>query len=122
VAAAVADFGCGAGATLQITPNASISAGTCSNTTSISTKELVADINCYPTLIDNTLNVDFSNMANSYTNIDIFSVNGNKVYSYSYNATANDHIELDLNSLLRGVYFCTIKNENTLVKKTFMKR
>jgi pectate lyase len=122
VAAAVADFGCGAGATLQITPNASISAGTCSNTTSISTTELLSNINCYPTTIDNVLNIDFSNTASSYTDIEIFAVDGGKVFSYSRNIAANDHVELNLSSLLAGAYLCTIKTENTIKKQTFMKR
>jgi pectate lyase len=122
VAAAVGDLGCGAGATLKVTPYGAISAGVCDAVSDLETKNMETGINCYPNTVDKLLNIDFTHTESSYTSIDIYATNGNKVFSDTKNIASNAHIELNLSHLLSGEYFCTIKNDNSIVKQTFVKK
>lgn len=122
VAAAVGDPGCGAGATLMVTPNGAISSGVCSVVSAVEASNISRDINCYPSTVENLLNIDFTNTESAYTSIDIYAANGNRVFYDTKNIASNEHIELNLSHLLSGVYFCTIKNGSSMIKQTFIKQ
>ncbi len=121
VASVVGNPTCGAGATLQVTSAGVISTSCITTSTPLITAP-ISNITCYPTLIDKTLNIDFANVSNGITSIDIYSINGEKVFSHSQSITSYDKIELNLSNLSSGVYICNIKNNNLITKQKFIKR
>lgn len=121
VAAYVPNATCGAGATLKVTAS-----GVMSTSCTVTSASLISipesNITCYPTLIDNTLNIDFTNAGTGITSIDIYSISGQKVFSQSQNITTDEKVALNLTNLLSGVYICTIKNNEGIKKQKFVKR
>jgi pectate lyase len=73
------------------------------------------EVTCYPTWIDHSLYIDFSETVTGNVCITIYSVDGQKVYALS-NSIAAGKMELDLNQLAGGMYFCNI--QINLMEKT----
>ncbi|PXY46943.1 pectate lyase family protein [Flavobacterium hydrophilum] len=114
VATYVPNASCGAGATLQVTSSGVISA--CTN---LGVNDNVAnlDIQYFPTVINNILNIEFSSIENGKAVIEIFSPNGSKVYTTSKNVTGNEKLEVNIANITRGIYICKVQIENRI--KTF---
>lgn len=111
VATRLSDPGCGAGATLQVTSGGVVSPSVC--TLGIDGAEKDSSLTCYPTLVENTMKIQFPVTRSGKCDIEIFSITGQKVYAFSKNIISADLVELDLESLNEGIYICKIKmNEN----------
>lgn len=80
------------------------------------------DVKCYPTLVDNTLNIDFSDAGVGNAIISIYSINGHKVLSFSKSISAAEIVELDLSDLSKGMYFCNIQISNISTSQKIVKR
>jgi len=115
VATFVSDASCGAGATLQVSSTGVISTSCTNLGVNDNTSNL--ELKFYPTVIDNVLNIEFSSIENGSAVIEIFSVNGSKVYNSSKTVTGNEKVELNIASLSKGVYICKVQIENRV--KTF---
>ncbi|WP_243234518.1 T9SS type A sorting domain-containing protein [Flavobacterium pectinovorum] len=116
VATYVKDEFCGAGATLQVTPTGVISTN-CPNTLGVNDNVSNLELKFYPTVIDNLLNIEFSSIENGLASIEIFSVNGTKVYTSSKSVSGSEKVELNIVNLAKGVYICKVQIENRV--KTF---
>ncbi|MGO4771320.1 T9SS type A sorting domain-containing protein [Flavobacterium sp. W22_SRS_FK3] len=108
---------CGAGATLLVSATGEISANTSCNTLGINDNVSNLELQFYPTVIDNILNIEFSSIENGEAAIEIYSVNGSKVYTSSKSVTGNEKVELNIANLAKGVYICKVQIENRV--KTF---
>ena len=108
---------CGAGATLLVSAAGEISANTSCGTLGINDKTYNLELNFYPTVIDTILNIEFSSIENGSAVIELFSVNGSKVYTSSKTVTGNEKVELNIANLAKGVYICKVQIENRA--KTF---
>ncbi|WP_026729474.1 T9SS type A sorting domain-containing protein [Flavobacterium denitrificans] len=107
---------CGAGATLQVSADGKI-ASNCSNLGIGEKKKSDLNLEYYPTIIDNLLNIRFSGTENGTASINLFSSNGSKVYSTEKSVISDEKIELNLGNLAKGTYVCKIQIENR--NKTF---
>lgn len=114
VATFIPNASCGAGATLQVTSNGVISA--CTNL-GVNDNASNLELKFYPTVIDNILNIEFSSIENGSAVIELYSVNGSKVYTSSKPVTGNEKVELNIANLTKGVYICKVQIENRV--KTF---
>lgn len=105
VATYLANSTCGAGATLQVTTGGVISPSQCT----LSIPELQSVLNFfYTTVSENDLNIHFMNMFSGTANVEIVTMLGQKVSSVSKNVTTDDVIEMNIETLKKGVYICTI--------------
>ena len=116
VATFVSDVSCGAGATLQVTADGVISSS-CPNILGVNDNVSNLELKFYPTVIDSILNIEFSSIENGSAVIEIFSVNGSKVYTSSKTVAGNEKVELNIANLAKGVYICKVKIEKRI--KTF---
>lgn len=115
VAGYVSNASCGAGATLNVTSQGVVSTG-CNNLgLNENTKNL--DLKYYPSVINRFLNIDFSSLDNGLAQVNLFSANGAKVYSYSENISADEKLELNVGNLSKGIYICRVQIEDK--QKTF---
>jgi pectate lyase len=115
VATYIPNATCGAGATLQVTA-AGVISSSCSNL-GVDDNVSNLELKYYPTVIDTILNIEFSSIENGSAIIELFSVNGNKVYTSSKSVTGNEKLELNIVNLAKGVYICKVQIENRV--KTF---
>ena len=119
VASRVSDLTCGAGATLQVTSSGTVSQGICTN---LSTDEISNnEINVYPTLAKNNLTIDFKNKSHKNLNIQIYSINGQKIASYSKTTRTEKTIEINIENLKNGIYMYHIKNNDNVTIGKFVK-
>lgn len=102
VAKYVANSSCGAGATLQVTAGGILSAG-CPNL-GIENYALNG-VRIYPSIVDTTLNIVFSEVTTEDATVAIYSTTGSKVL----NVTSHDNVSVDVTALAKGLYLCTIK-------------
>jgi pectate lyase len=105
---------------ITITENTSITADF-TDATGIQSS-LALDVKCYPTVFDNTVNIDFGNANAGTANISIYSMSGIKVYTLPNREVANMHLELDLGHFSEGIYFCTIQINNTVTTWKLIKK
>jgi len=119
VVAAVTNPTCGAGATLQVTAQGILSSA-CGITPIAKYEE--PGFRCYPSLVENTLKIDLPETGNGITNINIYSVNGQNVFSFSKKTFPLETVELNLEKLKSGVYFVTIKYGKSVINRKFIKK
>lgn len=112
----VSNENCGAGATLQVTADGVISTS-CPNTLGVNENLSNLELKFHPTVVDTILNIEFSSIENGSAVIEIYSVNGSKVYTSSKTVTGNEKVELNIAKLAKGVYICKVQIENRV--KTF---
>lgn len=107
VAAYVSNSNCGAGATLQVSVTGVIS----TNCPNLGVENQVLNgVKIYPTLMDSTLNIELSDAISGDLTIDIYSTTGSKVFSVSEkNISSKDNLGVNVTSLSKGMYFCTLK-------------
>ncbi|MEN2402804.1 T9SS type A sorting domain-containing protein [Flavobacterium sp. MC2016-06] len=115
VATYVSNTTCGAGATLQVSAQGTMSTG-CNN---LGLNENInnLDLRYYPSVINKFLNIDFSSADNGLAQLNLFSASGAKVYSESKNIIPDEKLELNVGNLSKGIYICKVQLENKL--KTF---
>jgi len=119
VAATVANANCGAGATLQVSSTGEISSS-CDN---LSTNNYASSsVKVYPTLVEDVLNIEFLSAEFKDLNLIIYSVNGQKVYSKTTDASMNEKMTIDLKHLSPGIYFAKLALDNTTSTMRFIKK
>jgi len=105
VATYVANASCGAGATLSVTAEGVISTA-CPNL-GLGYQELHIG-NLYPTEVDTILNINLSDTVSGDLIINIYSISGEKIVSYSKNVTSSEKLSLDVSNLSKGLYLCNL--------------
>lgn len=119
VAAAVANGNCGAGATLNVTTAGVISSGC----TVLEENEFnKSKVQFYPTLVDSTLTVELPESMDGLASIEVFSISGAQVFSLSKKVTATEKIALNLSTLSKGLYLCTLKIGTSTTTWKFIKK
>nr|WP_315170033.1 T9SS type A sorting domain-containing protein [uncultured Flavobacterium sp.] len=106
VATAVANGNCGAGATLNVTTTGVISSGCASLGQNEPT---LSKVQFYPTLVDSMLTVELPESMEGLANIEVFSTSGAQVFLWSKKVNAAEKIALNLSTLPKGLYLCTLK-------------
>lgn len=119
VATAVANGNCGAGATLNVTAAGVISSGCAALGQN---ESMLSKVQFYPTLVDSTLTVELPENMDGLANIDVFSVSGVQVFSLSKKVTATEKIVLNLSTLSKGLYLCTLKIGTSTTTWKFLKK
>ena len=107
VAAYVSNASCGAGATLQVSSTGVIS----TNCANLGVKDQTLNMgNLYPTAVDAILNIDLSDSISGDAVVNIFSISGNKVLSYSKNnVSPSEKLSVNVANLSKGIYLCNLK-------------
>ena len=118
VVAAVTNPTCGAGATLQVTTQGLLST-VCGLSGVIEYKE--SKLRCYPTMVEDMLNIDFTEAGDGNTNINIYSVNGQNVLSVSKRIYSTETMKLNLVKLNPGIYFVNIQDKKSNSTHKFVK-
>lgn len=119
VAAAVANGNCGTGATLNVTTAGVISSGC----TVLEENEFnKSKVQFYPTLVDSTLTVELPESMDGLASIEVFSISGAQVFSLSKKVTATEKIALNLSTLSKGLYLCTLKIGTSTTTWKFIKK
>jgi pectate lyase len=119
VATAVANGNCGAGATLNVTAAGVISSGCAALGQN---ESMLSKVLFYPTLVDSTLTVELPENMDGLANIEVFSVSGAQVFSLSKKVTATEKIALNLSTLSKGLYLCTLKIGTSTTTWKFIKK
>ena len=107
VATYIPNASCGAGATLSVTTAGVISTA-CPN---LGVEDHALNIgNLYPTAVDAILNIDLSDSIFGDAVVNIFSISGNKVFSYSKNnVSPSEKLSVNVANLSKGIYLCNLK-------------
>ena len=119
VATYIPNATCGAGATLSVTAAGVISSA-CPN---LGVEE--QDLNMgklYPTTVDSILTIDLSNSVSGDATVNIYSVTGEKVFTYSKNVSASEKLLLNVAHLSKGLYLCNLKIGETATTWKFIKK
>ena len=119
VATAVANGNCGAGATLNVTTTGVISSGCASLGQNEPT---LSKVQFYPTLVDSTLTVEIPESMEGLANIEVFSASGAQVFLWSKKVNAAEKIALNLSTLPKGLYLCTLKIASNVTTWKFIKK
>ena len=120
VAEYVGNTSCGAGATLQITSDGTISSSCVS--TGITAPVATAAITAFPTEVENTLNITLQNQADITTEFTVFTVGGQKVFTTSEAIPSNQPVELNVSALQPGIYFCSVRSNSQSSTLKFIKK
>ena len=120
VAGMVSNSTCGAGATLKITAAGAISSSGCPTTDVSLNVEKAKNIN--PIIIDNDLNVNFPASSSANAVLSFYSMNGNKVCSFSKNINAQENAKPNIRGLKTGVYIVKMQDNNGIVTSKFIKK
>ena len=120
VANYITDSTCGAGATLQVSASGVIAPNDCAflgiNTNPKSTISVFASVK------KDYLYIDFSNIQTSTIDVDIFSINGQKVSTYlNKNTNSSNLLELSLEELSSGIYLGIVKYNDQISNFKFIK-
>lgn len=121
VAEVIGNESCGAGATLEITDTGDIS----SSCDGLGLEDLNAiGVNVYPTIVDDMCYIELPSQLNGSVSIDMFTLMGQKVYSYQNNTQleATNRYALDLSQLAKGMYVCTLQINGQTESFRLMKR
>lgn len=106
VASYITNAACGAGATLQVSSTGEISSS-CEN---LGLEELSEfGIKFYPTLVEDTFNIEFPSQVSGEAEIILYSLKGKKLQAYKIEAQSNRLLSLDLSHLSNGIYVCIIR-------------
>lgn len=119
VATVVANGNCGAGATLNVTAAGVISSGCAALGQN---ESMLSKVLFYPTLVDSTLTVELPENMDGLANIEVFSVSGAQVFSLSKKVNAAEKIALNLSTLSKGLYLCTLKIGTSTTTWKFIKK
>lgn len=119
VAGLLTDATCGAGATLQVTASGVITPNNCT----LGVNEIGSNrsVTISSNLIDDTLRIHFLNNIAGDGKIAIYSMSGQKVYSFSKYISSDETVEFPVESLQKGVYICKIEIDNKVSNLKFIK-
>lgn len=119
VATYVGNASCGAGATLQVSSTGVIS----TNCPNLGVEDFALNgVKIYPTVVNDILNIELSDVVSGDATIDIYSIVGAKVLSSSKsNVTSNEKLLVNVASLSKGLYLCSIKVGQTSTTLKFIK-
>ena len=120
VASTVGNTSYGAGANLQVTEAGVISSAYQSTGTDYMIED--SDIKIFPTVADKNLYISNKKNDWSKTEIKICSLNGQKVFTTSQNLNSNEIVELNLDYLPGGIYFCSINSSDKITTFRFIKK
>lgn len=107
VAAAVTDTGCGAGATLQVTTNGTISVGTCSVMGNGEVQQNAVP-SVYAVAHESSLKIYLPVNATEKATVTVFSLQGQKVLEYSNLDASGGVLELKTDALEHAAYTCRV--------------
>jgi len=119
VVSMVSNSTCGAGATLQVTA-AGVISSSCSSTDVI--QNVAAGRTISPILIDNDYNINFSASSSDNAHVTFYSMNGQKVYSFSKNINGLNTVQPNVRGLNAGVYFVKMQDNNSITTSKLVKR
>lgn len=120
VANYLTDTTCGAGATLQITTSGVISPNNCAFLGYDDIKQAPFDF--FYSSPNKVLTILTNDKAVTNLSLDVYSVLGKKVYSYTTNdLTSNSAIELNMDKIERGIYFSILNCDDTMWSYKFSK-
>lgn len=119
VASVVADASCGAGATLQVTAGGEMSSSC--DSLGVGDAILANAINYYPTIVENTFTIDFSNDLSGKAIINIYSITGQNVLAIEKNISTG-RLTLDLSALNSGFYVCHLNLNGASTKLKLIKK
>ena len=68
------------------------------------------------------VNIDISDSVSGEAIINIYSVTGGKVFSYSKNVSASEKLLLNVSALSKGLYLCNLKIGETATTWKFIKK
>lgn len=97
---------CGAGATLSLTAQGVISTA-CPNLDIENHNLKLGEF--YPTEVDTILNINLSDTVSGDSVINIYSISGEKIVSYSKNVTSSEKLSLNVSNLSKGLYLCNLR-------------
>lgn len=120
VATYVSNSSCGAGATLLVTANGVISSSC--DSLGVEDDVLRSAITYYPTLVDDTFNIDFSDSLSGMASINVYSISGQKIQSFSRNISSKNKVSIDLSNFTSGVYLCALSINNASTTFKIVKR
>jgi pectate lyase len=120
VATYVSNASCGAGATLQVSATGVIS----TNCANLDVKAQALNMGkLYPTAVDAILNIDLSDSISGDAVVNIFSISGNKVLSYSKNnVSPSEKLSVNVANLSKGIYLCNLKVGEIVTTWKFIKK
>ena len=119
VATYIPNATCGAGATLSVTAAGVISSA-CPN---LGVEDQTLNMGkLYPTTVDSILTIDLSNSVSGDATVNIYSVTGEKVFTYSKNVSASEKLLLNVAHLSKGLYLCNLKIGKTATTWKFIKK
>ena len=75
------------------------------------------NITIFPNPVNDMLNIEFKEYLGSKTQINIYNLVGELVYSEQVNPTFNDIIQLDLSAMKAGIYMVNIDDGNKMISK-----
>ncbi|MEY3499341.1 MAG: hypothetical protein RL308_1010 [Bacteroidota bacterium] len=119
VATYIPNVTCGAGATLNVT-----AAGVMSTSCVLGLDDLNGNkgIKLYPTLVDSNLEIDITDTISGNAVVSIYSITGEKVFSYSKTLSYNEKLSLNLANLSKGLYLCNLKIGEMSTSSKFIKK
>jgi pectate lyase len=110
---------CGAGATLSVT-TAGVISTTCPN---LGVDDHASNMGrLYPTAVDSTLNIDLSDSVEGDAIVNIYSITGGKVFSFSKKVSPSEKLSLNVADLSKGLYLCNLKIGETATTWKFIKK
>ena len=66
-------------------------------------------VKLYPTDVDTILNIDLSDAIDGNANLNIFSISGEKIISFSKTVAPSEKLSINVSRLSKGLYLCNLK-------------
>ncbi|ACU08320.1 Pectate lyase/Amb allergen [Flavobacteriaceae bacterium 3519-10] len=119
VAKYVADATCGAGATLQVSTAGVITPGQCSNMGTANISK--AAVKLYPVPVKDILNIEVPGVKSSSMLVEIYAVDGKKVFTSSAPKMAGNRLNIDIGHLPKGAYYGRLQHGDRSFPLNFIK-
>lgn len=116
----IPDLGCGAGATLQVATNGTITPGVCSFM-GVANIEKSQNIKVYPVPVKDVLNIELPESKSGLAQIEIYSVDGKKAIHLTLQSNGSKKISINTEKLSSGVYFGTVEISGKKYSVRFIK-
>ena len=120
VANMVSNSTCGAGATLKVTSTGAISSSDCPTTDVSLNVEKTKNIN--PIMVDNDLNINFPASSSDNAVISFYSINGQKMCSFSKKINAQENAKPNIRGLNTGAYVVKMQDNNRILTSKIIKK
>lgn len=114
------DVTCGAGATLQVTTAGIIAPNDCATLNNHIAEN--QEIKFYTASNEKTINIHFSNEIANNVTVEIYSLNGQKISTYTNNkVNSNETLKLSIENISNGTYLCKIRYGDKIKSWKFIK-